>query len=103
MESVTLEKIISEFNANWKTRISMINTRVMQYFTNFNVAMTVLQAVLSRLVMYYSKFLSLVQAHLKNSAVGGRLKVMPVDMQHVFVEIKKFRVNQNSATTATIS
>jgi hypothetical protein len=56
---------------------------VIQYFSNFKNGTTVLHAVLGQLIVYYTKFLDILERR--------NLRIQPVGVQTVMVEIKKFR------------
>ncbi|ORX50460.1 Vps52-domain-containing protein [Hesseltinella vesiculosa] len=79
-----LEQICTHFNQQWRSSISAINVSVVQYFSNFKNGTAVLHAVLGHLIMWYTKFLTIMDAHpIPN--------VQPVGVQAVMVDIKRFR------------
>ncbi|KAG0172911.1 hypothetical protein DFQ30_009374 [Apophysomyces sp. BC1015] len=79
-----LVRICKHFAQTWRHSLTAINGSVVQYFSNFKNGTTVLHAVLGQLIVYYTKFLDL----LEKRNLGD---VHPVDVQTVMVEIKKFR------------
>lgn len=79
-----LQRISHHFAQTWRQSLTSINASVIQYFSNFKNGTAVLHAVLGQLIVYYTKFLDL----LEQRVVGG---VQPVGVQTVMVEIKKFR------------
>ena len=79
-----LQRISHEFAQTWRQNLTSINASVIQYFSNFKNGTTVLHAVLGQLIVYYTKFLDI----LEQRNIGG---VQPVGVQTVMVEIKKFR------------
>ncbi|KAI8086031.1 Sac2 family-domain-containing protein [Halteromyces radiatus] len=80
-----LGSICSSFATSWRTSISSINGSVVRYFSNFKNGTTVLHAVLGELIVYYTRFLDILESQqLVN-------KLQPVDVQTVMMEIKKFR------------
>lgn len=82
-----LEKIANEFNSNWKAAIESINEEIGQVFTNFRNGARVLHAVLTQLVLFYKRFLTIWDAVAKPKGS----KVVPIGIQSVLVEIKKYR------------
>ncbi|CAO3607343.1 unnamed protein product [Cunninghamella echinulata] len=80
-----LERISAQFAQSWRTSISSINSSVIQYFSNFKNGTTVLHAVLGQLIVYYTKFMDI----LDDCKMTNRLQ--PISVQTVMVEIKKFR------------
>ncbi|KAI7852962.1 Sac2 family-domain-containing protein [Circinella umbellata] len=83
-EKGELQRISHEFAQTWRQSLTSINASVIQYFSNFKNGTTVLHAVLGQLIVYYTKFLDI----LEQRNIGG---VQPVGVQTVMVEIKKFR------------
>ncbi|KAI8388434.1 Sac2 family-domain-containing protein [Radiomyces spectabilis] len=80
-----LERVCASFAQTWRQSLTGINASVIQYFSNFKNGTTVLHAVLGQLIVYYTKFLDMLEdAKIIN-------KVQPVGVQTVMVEIKKFR------------
>ncbi|GAA5797571.1 Sac2 family-domain-containing protein [Helicostylum pulchrum] len=78
-----LERISSHFAQTWRQSLKSINASVIQYFSNFKNGTTVLHAVLGQLIVYYTKFLDILEKR--------NLRIHPVGVQTVMVEIKKFR------------
>lgn len=83
MEIPDLERISSHFAQTWRQSLKSINASVIQYFSNFKNGTTVLHAVLGQLIVYYTKFLDILEKR--------NLRIHPVGVQTVMVEIKKFR------------
>ncbi|OBZ87123.1 Vacuolar protein sorting-associated protein 52 A [Choanephora cucurbitarum] len=79
-----LERIAAHFGQTWRQSLKAINGSVIQYFSNFKNGTTVLHAVLGQLIVYYTKFIRLLED--KNL-----LRIQPVGVQTVMVEIKKYR------------
>ncbi|KAI8091254.1 Sac2 family-domain-containing protein [Gilbertella persicaria] len=83
IEIPDLERISAHFSQTWRQSLKSINASVIQYFSNFKNGTIVLHAVLGQLIVYYTKFVSLVEKH--------AARIQPVGVQTVMVEIKKFR------------
>ena len=83
LEQPDLERISAHFAQTWRQSLKSINASVIQYFSNFKNGTTVLHAVLGQLIMYYTKFLDILEKR--------NLRIQPVGVQTVMVEIKKFR------------
>ena len=60
----------------------------MQSFPNFQTGTRILQTALTELVLFYRRFLNLWE---KRFASKARPKTVPIGIQAVMVEIKKFR------------
>ncbi|KAI9095927.1 Sac2 family-domain-containing protein [Phlyctochytrium arcticum] len=82
------EKVALQFNENWKAALSLINQSVMQSFSNFQNGARILHAVLGQLLLSYKQFHSDWDKHFANA----RVKVQPVGIQNVMIELKKFRL-----------
>lgn len=82
-----LEKLAFDFNNNWKNAIEALNADLSKTFPNFRNGARVLQAVLTQFVLLYKRFITIWDAALKSQ----KTKVVPVGMQTVLVEIKKYR------------
>lgn len=78
-----LERTSAHFVQTWRQSLKAINASVIQYFSNFKNGTTVLHAVLGQLIMYYTKFLDILEKQ--------NLRIQTVGVQTVMVEIKKFR------------
>ncbi|KAG2187646.1 hypothetical protein INT44_005336 [Umbelopsis vinacea] len=99
--SAQLERISTQFAQTWRQSLSAINTSVIQYFSNFKNGTTVLHAALGQLIVYYTKFIDLLEKRYSgqtqgSNATGGTLgiagwKVQPVGVQTVMVAVKSFR------------
>lgn len=83
IEIPDLERISAHFAQTWRQSLKSINASVIQYFSNFKNGTTVLHAVLGQLIVYYTKFLDILEKR--------NLRIQPVGVQTVMVEIKKFR------------
>ncbi|KAF7727175.1 hypothetical protein EC973_007950 [Apophysomyces ossiformis] len=79
-----LVRICKHFAQTWRQSLTAINSSVVQYFSNFKNGTTVLHAVLGQLIVYYTKFLDLLEKR-------NLSDIHPVDVQTLMVEIKKFR------------
>lgn len=86
IEIPDFERICSHFSQTWRQSLKSINASVIQYFSNFKNGTTVLHAVLGQLIVYYTKFLDVMEKR-----GGGTARIQPVGVQTVMVEIKKFR------------
>lgn len=84
IEIPDLERISAHFSQTWRQSLKSINASVIQYFSNFKNGTTVLHAVLGQLIVYYQKFLDIIEKR-------GASRIQPVGVQTVMVEIKKFR------------
>ncbi|KAL9552618.1 hypothetical protein PS6_004368 [Mucor atramentarius] len=86
IEIPDLERITAHFAQTWRQSLKSINASVIQYFSNFKNGTTVLHAVLGQLIVYYTKFLNILERR-----GGGASRIQPVGVQTLMVEIKKFR------------
>ncbi|GAB5589033.1 Vacuolar protein sorting-associated protein 52 [Umbelopsis nana] len=96
-----LEKISTHFAQTWRQSLSAINTSVIQYFSNFKNGTTVLHAALGQVIIYYTKFIDLLEKRYSgqshgSGSTGNSLgiagwKVQPVGVQTVMVAVKSFR------------
>ena len=76
------------FARDWKANIAQIDTNVMRCFTNFKNGTTILQMVLTQLVVIYERFSTLLkQAPFKRP--GGWMDL--INIHHVTVEVKKHK------------
>ncbi|KAJ3302058.1 Vacuolar protein sorting-associated protein 52 [Kappamyces sp. JEL0829] len=82
-----LEKLAVDFNTNWKPSIEKIHEDLTKVFPNFKNGAHVLHATLAALVLYYKRFLTVWDVACK----GVKTKVVPIGIQTVLVEIKKYR------------
>lgn len=80
-----LERTSSHFAQTWRQSLRSINASVIQYFSNFKNGTSVLHAVLAQLIVYYTKFLDILEKR------GILARLHPVGVQTVMVEIKMFR------------
>ncbi|CAI2179301.1 19760_t:CDS:10, partial [Funneliformis geosporum] len=88
-EPEIFDQVSSDFALTWRKSIALINTSVIQHFTNFKNGTTILHAVLGQLIIYYTKFCNILEEALRDGKV--RIRHQPVNVQSVMVEIKKFR------------
>ncbi|KAI8355152.1 Sac2 family-domain-containing protein [Blakeslea trispora] len=79
-----LERIAAHFGQTWRQSLKAINGSVIQYFSNFKNGTTVLHAVLGQLIVYYTKFIRILENR-------NLLRIQPIGVQTVMVEIKKYR------------
>lgn len=82
-----LEEIAVNFNRTWKAVLSTINTTVIHAFPNFQNGSRILQALFTRLVVYYQSFVDLWQRRFGPDGAGAG-GVVPVNLQTVLVELK---------------
>lgn len=102
------------FSNTWRQSLLSINTSVIQHFSSFKNGTLVLHQVLGQLIVYYTRFHSLLDEKLQelggasvgqagggggngqNTAVATSTRGwshQPVGIQTVMVEVKKFRSN----------
>lgn len=86
IEFKKMQTIASRFNDNWKKALNDINSNTMQVFTLFQNGARVLHLILTTLVLWYKRFLSLWEKY-----VGTEVSFEPVGIQAVLVEIKKYK------------
>ncbi|KAF9399261.1 Vacuolar protein sorting-associated protein 52, partial [Mortierella sp. AD011] len=102
------ERTSYEFSNTWRQSLLDINTNVIQHFSSFKNGTHVLHQILGQLIVYYTRFHSLLDEKLQqqrqsaeagasgnsNIAVSTRgWSHQPVGVQTVMVEVKKFRSN----------
>ncbi|KAF8979577.1 Vacuolar protein sorting-associated protein 52 [Entomortierella lignicola] len=98
------ERTSYEFSNTWRQSLLDINTNVIQHFSSFKNGTHVLHQILGQLIVYYTRFHSLLDEKLQQqqSGAGGAGNVaastrgwshQPVGVQTVMVEVKKFRSN----------
>ena len=80
----SLEEIAAHFNRTWKTVLASINTTVIHAFPNFQNGSRILQALFTRLVVYYQSFTELWQRRFGPNKAG----TSPVNLQTVLMELK---------------
>ncbi|KAI8809917.1 Sac2 family-domain-containing protein [Cladochytrium replicatum] len=81
------ERVAVEFNNNWSNALNSINSSVIQCFSNFQNGARILQAVLTQLLLYYKRYLTMWEKRFHYN----KQRVQPVAMQNVMLEIKKYR------------
>ena len=81
-----------EFTNSWRRVLNQIHSEVVLSFADFRSGSVILQAAMRQLLLYYRRFLDLVERRFGKS---GRLpfKDEPVGVQNLMVEIKKLRIN----------
>ncbi|KAF9109077.1 Vacuolar protein sorting-associated protein 52 [Mortierella sp. AM989] len=109
------ERTSYEFSNTWRQSLLDINTNVIQHFSSFKNGTHVLHQILGQLIVYYTRFHSLLDEKLQQQQSGtaaggggggagsiGNSNVaastrgwshQPVGVQTVMVEVKKFRSN----------
>ncbi|CAG8435656.1 8672_t:CDS:10 [Funneliformis mosseae] len=80
-EPEIFDQVSSDFALTWRKSIALINTSVIQHFTNFKNGTTILHAVLGQLIIYYTKFCNILEAALRDGKV--RIRHQPVNVQSV--------------------
>eukprot|EP01147_Barroeca_monosierra_P010205 gene10205-2362_t len=80
--------LIQSFAQTWKLAIDELDREVMVSFTNFKNGRVILQEALTRLVMYYERFLDLLKK-LGLRKPGGWPDL--VDRHHILIEVKKHK------------
>ncbi|VDN06583.1 unnamed protein product [Thelazia callipaeda] len=80
--------LVRNFCANWKKSIDVINSEIVQSFTNFRNGTNILQVAFTQIVQYYHRF-SKVLSH-EIFAENAVLKEL-VNIHHIMVEIKKYK------------
>ncbi|KAJ2399156.1 Vacuolar protein sorting-associated protein 52 [Coemansia sp. RSA 2559] len=101
ISSEDLSRVVGVFNAEWRTKIAVINSSIIQSFSNFRTGTEILHAVLGQLIIYYTRFHSLYDKRSArrsgsgsgSGSGGGNAVSQPVGVQNVMVEIKKYRNN----------
>lgn len=79
-----LEELAANFNRTWKNVLAAVNSTVIHAFPNFQNGSRVLQALFTRLVVYYQSFVELWQRRFG----AARPNVEPVAVQAVLLELK---------------
>ncbi|KAG0043050.1 Vacuolar protein sorting-associated protein 52 [Gryganskiella cystojenkinii] len=101
------ERTSYTFSNTWRQSLLAINTSVIQHFSSFKNGTLVLHQVLGQLIVYYTRFHSLLDEKLQQlgAAAGDESSTtvkatstrgwghQPVGIQTVMVEVKKFRSN----------
>eukprot|EP00048_Salpingoeca_helianthica_P024708 m.34679 g.34679 ORF g.34679 m.34679 type:complete len:710 (+) comp9546_c0_seq3:57-2186(+) len=84
-----IQGLIRAFAADWKRAIDAIDADVMRSFSNFKVGTVVLQEVLTQLVVYYERFLTI----LRQPGIAKRTGTFSdlIDRHHIIVEVKKHK------------
>lgn len=60
VDTATVERLVRDFAASWKTAIDKIHRDILAYFANFVNGMEVLKQVLTQLLLYYTRFQKIV-------------------------------------------
>lgn len=84
-DAQSLDLIAQEFNGKWKSSLSDIADSITSTFPNFQNGARVLHITLTQYVVNYRKFLALMDE------MSGKMRIAPVGIQNVLVEIKKFK------------
>jgi hypothetical protein len=79
--------IANDFNQRWKAVIQILYDNISQTFPNFQNGARILHMCLARLLVYYKTFLGIWEKQFGS----GKTKVVPVGLQSLLVEIKKYR------------
>ncbi|KAF9913671.1 Vacuolar protein sorting-associated protein 52, partial [Lobosporangium transversale] len=99
------ERTSYSFSNSWRQSLLAINTSVIQHFSSFKNGTLVLHQVLAQLLVYYTRFHSLLDEKLRELGASGSSSStnavistrgwshQPVGVQTVMVEVKKFRSN----------
>ncbi|KAI8350687.1 Sac2 family-domain-containing protein [Mortierella sp. GBAus27b] len=100
------ERTSYAFSNSWRQSLLAINTSVIQHFSSFKNGTHVLHQVLGQLIVYYTRFHSLLDEKLHELGAGASSSTstaaatstrgwshQPVGIQTVMVEVKKFRSN----------
>ncbi|KAG0316787.1 Vacuolar protein sorting-associated protein 52 [Dissophora globulifera] len=98
------ERTSYAFSNSWRQSLLSINTSVIQHFSSFKNGTQVLHQVLGQLIVYYTRFHSLLDeklqelgaSHSSTTAMATSTRGwshQPVGVQTVMVEVKKFRSN----------
>jgi len=102
------ERTSFNFSNTWRQSLLAINTSVIQHFSSFKNGTLVLHQVLGQLIVYYTRFHSLLDEKLQqlgasagDESSSSTVKAtstrgwghQPVGVQTVMVEVKKFRSN----------
>ena len=83
----SVEKLVKDFAGTWKQGIEAINANVMNYFPNFKTGMEILKQVLTQLLLYYQRFLDIVQ---KSNLASGPVSKDIVSIPSILYEVKKY-------------
>lgn len=83
----SVEKLVKDFAGCWKQGIEAINANVMNYFPNFKTGMEILKQVLTQLLLYYQRFLDIVQ---KSNLASGPVSKDIVSIPSILYEVKKY-------------
>ncbi|RHZ15346.1 hypothetical protein DYB31_012765 [Aphanomyces astaci] len=87
LDSAKVERIVKDFNGQWKRGIEHINANVMKFFSNFRNGMEILKQVLTQLLLYYTRFVDLVK---KSWTRPPSFSNDIVTTQEILYEIKKY-------------
>lgn len=61
LDEATVEGLVREFAASWKSGIEAINQDVLSFFSNFRNGMEILKQVLTQLLLYYTRFQEIIR------------------------------------------
>lgn len=82
------EKISTDFSSNWKSALGNMYTTVTTSFPNLKTGTQVLHNVYGQLIVYYTKFFSLLEQQFGKNVP---FKHQPVAVQALMVEVRKYR------------
>lgn len=63
IDPALVDRLVRDFAATWKTAIDKIHNDILAYFSNFVNGMEVLKQLLTQLLLYYTRFQKIIQAH----------------------------------------
>ncbi|PVZ98800.1 hypothetical protein BB558_005191, partial [Smittium angustum] len=82
-------KVAVQFNSEWKTQTSLINSTIVHKFANFMTGTSVVHDTLRQLIIVYTQFVEIYEKFLPE--MGQSPAVVPVGVHSVMLEIKKYR------------
>ncbi|KAJ1501343.1 Vacuolar protein sorting-associated protein 52 [Coelomomyces lativittatus] len=83
------EKISNQFNPTWRASISTLSSEVMRKFSAAKYASSILQALLSQIVVSWERYHVLLDKKFKKGALPFRNQ--PVGSQNLMLELKKYQ------------
>ncbi|KAL1212496.1 Vacuolar protein sorting-associated protein 52 A [Cardamine amara subsp. amara] len=81
-----VEPLLRDFGDRWKTEIEAMDKDIMKSFSNSLCGMDILKAVLTQLLLYYTRLTYCI----KKTDVGSALNMDVVNYQSIAFEIKKY-------------
>jgi len=85
------KQIIADFSSNWRSGMEQVNAAVATYFASFTNARTVLSDALTQVVMYWTRFRTLIN---DRPAFRGR-QIRSVELPTLYAEIQRFARSWN--------